>query len=82
MKSRFEKNPLYCIQVLIFDKLMSSETLFLTANTSTMYAFPFLDLKTDGPTVVEIPGGMLGAFNDMWFRYAGDVGPAGLGQLR
>ena len=64
-------------QVVIFDKLMSSESLFLTANTSTMYAFPFLDLKTDGPTVVEIPQGMLGAFNDMWFRYAGDVGPAG-----
>jgi hypothetical protein len=64
-------------QVVIFDKLMSSESLFLTANTSTMYAFPFLDLKHDGPTVVELPAGMLGAFNDMWFRYAGDVGPAG-----
>jgi hypothetical protein len=64
-------------QVVIFDKLMSSESLFLTANTSTMYAFPFLDLKMDGPTVVEIPPGMLGAFNDMWFRYVADVGPAG-----
>ena len=64
-------------QVLIFDKLMSSESLFLTANTSTMYAFPFLDLKTDGPTVVELPAGMLGALNDMWFRYIGDLGPAG-----
>ena len=64
-------------QVVIFDKLMSSESLFLTANTSTMYAFPFLDLKKDGPTVVEVPPGLLGAFNDMWFRYAGDVGPAG-----
>jgi hypothetical protein len=64
-------------QVVIFDKLMSSESLFLTANTSTMYAFPFLDLKKDGPTVVEVPAGMLGAFNDMWFRYASDVGPAG-----
>ncbi len=64
-------------QVLIFDKLMSSESLFLTANTSTMYAFPFLDLKTDGPTVVEVAPGLLGAFNDMWFRYIADVGPAG-----
>jgi len=64
-------------QVLIFDKLMSSESLFLTANTSTMYAFPFLDLKTDGPTVIELPMGMLGAFNDMWFRYVADLGPAG-----
>jgi len=64
-------------QVIIFDKLMSSESLFLTANTSTMYAFPFLDLKTDGPTVVEVAPGLLGAFNDMWFRYVADVGPAG-----
>ena len=64
-------------QITIFDKLMSSESLYLTANTSTLYAFPFLDLKNDGPTVAEIPPGMLGAFNDMWFRYAGDVGPAG-----
>lgn len=64
-------------QVVIFDKLMSSESLFLTANTSTMYAFPFLDLKTDGPTVIELPAGMLGALNDMWFRYIGDLGPAG-----
>lgn len=52
-------------QVVIFDKLMSSESLFLTANTSTMYAFPFLDLKNDGPTVIELPAGMLGALNDM-----------------
>jgi hypothetical protein len=64
-------------QITIFDKLMSSESLYLTANTSTLYAFPFLDLKSDGPTVAEIPPGMLGAFNDMWFRYVGDVGPAG-----
>jgi hypothetical protein len=64
-------------QVVIFDELMDSKSLFLTANTSTLYSFPFLDLKTDGPTVVEVPPGLLGAFNDMWFRYAGDVGPAG-----
>jgi len=64
-------------QVIIFDKLMSSESLFLTGNTSTLYALPFLDLKTDGPTVVEVPPGLLGAYNDMWFRYAGDLGPAG-----
>ncbi|MGI9586155.1 MAG: DUF1254 domain-containing protein, partial [Acidimicrobiia bacterium] len=64
-------------QVVIFDKLMSSESLFLTGNTSTLYALPVLDLRTDGPTVVEVPPGMLGAFNDMWFRYIGDVGRAG-----
>jgi len=64
-------------QVAIFDKLMDSKSLYLTANTNTMYAWSFLDLKADGPTVVELPTGMLGAFSDMWFRYMQDLGPAG-----
>jgi hypothetical protein len=66
-----------CNQVLIFDKLMDSQSLFLTGNTSTVYVLPNLDLKRDGPTVLEAPAGMLGAFNDAWFRYVQDVGPAG-----
>ena len=66
-----------CHQVLIFDKLMDSKSLFLTGNTSTMYVVPALDLKRDGATVFEAPPGMLGAFNDAWFRYVEDIGPAG-----
>ena len=42
-----------------------------------MYVLPNLDLERDGPTVLEAPAGMLGAFNDAWFRYVQDVGPAG-----
>ena len=64
-------------QVLIFDRLMDSNSLFLTGNTSTMYVLPTLDLERDGPTVLEAPPGMLGAFNDAWFRYMQDIGPAG-----
>ena len=64
-------------QVLITDKLMDSKPLFLTANTSTLYVTPIIDLKKDGPTVVEVPPGMLGAFNDGWFRYIADIGPLG-----
>jgi len=64
-------------QVLIMDKLLDSKPLFLTGNTSTLYVLPTMDLKADGPTVVEVPPGMLGAFNDAWFRYIEDVGPAG-----
>ncbi len=64
-------------QVLIFDRLMDSNSLFLTGNTSTMYVLPTLDLERDGPTVLEAPPGMLGAFNDAWFRYLQDIGPAG-----
>ncbi|EGU30520.1 hypothetical protein VII00023_10939 [Vibrio ichthyoenteri ATCC 700023] len=65
-------------KVLLFDNLMDSNSLFLTANTSTMYAMSTLDLKEWGPTVVEVPQGMLGAFNDAWFHYLGDIGPFGM----
>ena len=64
-------------QVGIFDGLMDSNSLFLTGNSSTMYVTPNLELDRDGPTVLEIPPGMLGAFNDAYFRYIEDVGPAG-----
>ena len=64
-------------QVLIFDKLMDSNSLFLTGNTSTMYVLPDFDLEKTGPIVLEAPAGMLGAFNDAWFRYMQDIGPAG-----
>ena len=64
-------------KISIFEKLLDSKSLYLTANTSTLYAWPFLDLKADGPTVIELPPGMLGALNDAWFRYVGDFGPAG-----
>ena len=64
-------------EVTIFDKLMDSQSLFLTANTSTLYTIPDLDLKRDGPTVVEVPDGLLGAANDAWFRYVNDLIKAG-----
>jgi hypothetical protein len=64
-------------KVMIMDKLMNSKSLFLTANTSTLYVTPVLDLKKDGPMVIDVPKGMLGAFNDAWFRYMGDIGPFG-----
>ncbi len=60
-------------QVVIFDKLMDSKSLFLTANTSTLYVFPDLDLKRDGPTVVEAPEGLLGAANDGFFRFVENI---------
>jgi len=63
--------------ILIFDKLADSRSLYLTTNTSTMYIFANLDLKVDGPTVIDYPPGMLGAFQDAWFRYIGDIGPFG-----
>jgi hypothetical protein len=64
-------------QVMITEELMDSNPLFLTANTSTLYAAPSITTKEDGPIVLDVPAGMLGAINDMWFRYVQDVGPAG-----
>jgi hypothetical protein len=65
-------------QVLYFDKLMDSKALFLTGNTSTVYAIPILDLKKDGPTVVEIPAGAgPGTVNDAFFRFVVDMGAPG-----
>jgi hypothetical protein len=77
IKGAHSQGAVECHQVLYFDKLMDSESLYLTGNTSTMYVLPNLDLERDGPTVLEAPAGMLGAFNDAWFRYVQDIGPAG-----
>jgi hypothetical protein len=65
-------------QVVIFDGLMDSSSLFLTGNAGTVYATSFLDLKRDGPTVVEIPGGSgPGIMVDSFTRNIIDMGPPG-----
>ena len=64
-------------EVMIFDKLMDAKSFFLTANSSTIYAIPDLDLKRDGPTVVEVPDGLLGAANDAWFRFINNLPTGG-----
>ena len=62
--------------VLIFDTLMDSRSLFLTANTESIYAVAWLDLS-HGPIVVESPPNTLGLADDFWFRYVTDLGLAG-----
>jgi len=64
-------------EVMVFDELMGPDSLFLTGNSSTVYAVPDLDLLRDGPTVVEVPDGLLGAANDGWFRYINNLPTAG-----
>ena len=64
--------------IIIMDELMDSNSLFLTGNTDTVYAFAFLDLKKDGPTVVEIPKGCgPGTVDDAFFRFVIDMGAPG-----
>ena len=56
---------------------LDANGLALTGNSETIYGFNFLELKRDGPTVVEVPPRMLGFFNDLWMRPIEDVGIAG-----
>ncbi len=62
--------------VVIFETLMDSRSLYLTANTESIYAVGWLNLK-DGPVVVESPGNTLGLVDDFWFHYVTDLGIAG-----
>ncbi|MCU4174382.1 DUF1214 domain-containing protein [Carboxylicivirga sp. N1Y90] len=64
-------------KVGITKSLLDSKSLLLTANTSTIYVTPYLNVGKHGPIVMEIPAGMLGAFNDAWFRFIADIGPFG-----
>jgi len=62
--------------VTIDEGLKNSRSLFLTANTESVYMGTFLDL-TNGPMVVESPPNTLGMVNDFFFRYVADLGNAG-----
>lgn len=63
---------------IIADELCDSAPLFLTANTDTVYCSGFLDLKKDGPTVVEVPAKCgPGTVNDAYFRFVIDMGVPG-----
>jgi len=63
---------------IVFDDLMTSDSLFLTGNTDTVYAGCILDLERDGPTVIEVPAGAgPGTVNDAFFRFVIDTGGPG-----
>ena len=56
---------------------LDANGLLLTGNSETIYGINFLDLKADGPTVIEVPPRVLGLLNDLWMRPIEDVGIAG-----
>jgi hypothetical protein len=56
--------------------MVNPRTLDLTANNNTPYTWFWVDLK-GGPLVVEVPPKVLGVVDDMWYRWAGDVGFTG-----
>jgi hypothetical protein len=73
-----EAGPRKPNQVVIWETLMDSETLLLTGNTETVYGLASLDLKRDGPVVIEVPASMLGGINDLWQTSSAEIGLAGL----
>ncbi len=61
---------------VIWETLVDSRTVELTANDNTVYSFIWLDTKK-GPLVVEIPPEVLGLIDDFWYRWVADVGITG-----
>ena len=68
---------------------MSAKTLVTTPNSDVIYAMGYLDLKRDGPMVIEAPPGLQGILDDFFQRpihmvgqfegrdWSGDVGLPG-----
>lgn len=65
----------------ISEDLLDARSLFLTANTTTIYVVMCIDLK-DGPMVVRVPPRVLGPVDDADFRWVTDVGFTRAGQGR
>jgi hypothetical protein len=61
---------------VIWEDLVDSRTVELTANDNTVYSFIWLDTKK-GPLVLEIPPMVLGLIDDFWYRWVADVGITG-----
>jgi hypothetical protein len=60
----------------IHEDFMDARALWLTPNTTVIYCIAEINVK-DGPTVMEVPAGVLGPVNDAFFRWVGDIGFTG-----
>jgi hypothetical protein len=61
---------------MIAESFLDSRTLFLVANTESIYLTVWVDTK-NGPMVIEASPDLLGFVNDFWCRYVIDIGRAG-----
>jgi hypothetical protein len=73
----------------IWKKRLDAKTLVTTPNSDVIYAMGYLDLKADGPIVIEAPPGLQGILDDFFQRpiesegeidgrrWSGDVGLPG-----
>ena len=67
-------------QVVLWENLMDGATLLLTGNCETVYGLCAIDLKRDGPVVIEAPAMLLGGISDLWQREVMGIGPTGRDQ--
>ena len=66
--------------ILVTANRLDSTPLILTGNTESLYSFLVLDMKANGPMVVEVPPGVMGPIDDHNFLFVADVGPTGQDQ--
>ena len=52
----------------IFKDRLNAKTLITTPNSDVIYALGYLDLKEDGPMVIEVPPGLQGILDDFFQR--------------
>ncbi|OLL28752.1 hypothetical protein BTH42_26325 [Burkholderia sp. SRS-W-2-2016] len=64
-------------QIVVWEQLMNARTLLLTGNSETVYAVGALDLKRDGPVVLDAPPNLLGGLSDLWQSEIVGIGPTG-----
>jgi hypothetical protein len=61
---------------VIWESLVDSKTVELTANDNTIYNFIWVDTHK-GPVVLEVPPMSLGLVDDFWYRWVIDIGITG-----
>ena len=67
-----------CSDISVSADRLDSKAMFLTGNTESIYGLLVFDLKADGPTVFEVPAGLMGPFDDATFKFVFDIGPTGM----
>jgi hypothetical protein len=65
-------------QLVIWEALMNAHTLLLSGSFETVHALASLDLRRDGPVVVQLPPMILGGVCDMWQHPIAEIGPTGI----
>jgi hypothetical protein len=62
---------------VVWKNRLDPKTLISTPNSDVIYALGYIDLKKDGPTVIEVPPKQQGILDDFWQRPITDVGYVG-----